>query len=167
MTEKPTHACCCPGAVALDWPINVLLEKIGLSAGTKEPTMAQTITKSAKDIVKAARESVPEISVEEALPLADSDTHVFVDLRDGDEQAKTGIIPGAVASSRGMMEFHIDPESPAHKSEFNQDKTYVFYCASGGRSALAAQVAMDMGLSPVMNLKGGVAAWTKAGGAIE
>jgi len=37
-----------------------------------------------------------------------------------------------VESSRGMVEFHIDPESPAHKSEFNQDKTYVFYCASGG-----------------------------------
>ena len=89
---------------------------------------------------------MPAISVEEALPLVDSDAHVFVDLRDGGEQAKTGVIPGAIASSRGMMEFHIDPESPVHKPEFNQDKTYVFYCASGGRSALAAQVAMEMGL---------------------
>ncbi|MFB9149426.1 rhodanese-like domain-containing protein [Roseovarius ramblicola] len=129
--------------------------------------MAQTITKSAKEIVKAARDAVPEMSVEEALPLVGSDTHVFVDLRDGDEQAKTGIIPGAVASSRGMMEFHIDPESPAHKPAFNQDKTYVFYCASGGRSALAAQVAMDMGLKPVVNLRGGIGAWTKADGPIE
>ena len=126
--------------------------------------MAQTITKSAKDIVKAALATVPAISPEEALALAGSDTHVFVDLRDGTEQAKTGTIPGAVASSRGMMEFHIDPESPVHKPEFNQDKTYVFYCASGGRSALAAQVALDMGLSPVVNLSGGVAAWKKAGG---
>lgn len=87
-----------------------------------------------------------------------------MDLRDGNEQAKSGVIRGAVASSRGMMEFHIDPESPAHKPEFNQDKTYIFYCASGGRSALAAQVAMEMGLSPVVNLAGGVAAWKKAGG---
>ena len=126
--------------------------------------MPQKITKSAKDIVKAALSEVPAISVEEALPLVGSDTHVFVDLRDGTEQAKTGTIPGAVASSRGMMEFHIDPESPAHKPEFNQDKTYVFYCASGGRSALSAKVAIDMGLSPVVNLSGGVGAWTKAGG---
>ena len=95
-----------------------------------------------------------------------SPDHVFVDLRDGTEQAKTGIVPGAVASSRGMMEFHIDPESPVHKPEFNQDKTYVFYCASGGRSALAAQVAIDMGLSPVVNLAGGVGAWKKAGGTL-
>jgi rhodanese-related sulfurtransferase len=76
------------------------------------------------------------------------------------------MIAGAVASSRGMMEFHIDPESPAHKPEFNQDKTYVFYCASGGRSALAAQVAMDMSLSRVVNMTGGVAAWKKAGGTL-
>jgi len=129
--------------------------------------MAQTITKSAKEIVREAMEAVPEMTVEEALPLVGRDTHVFVDLRDGTEQAKTGMIPGAVASSRGMMEFHIDPESPAHKPEFNQDKTYVFYCASGGRSAIAAQVAMEMGLEPVVNLRGGVSAWKKAGGELE
>jgi rhodanese-related sulfurtransferase len=167
MTERAMHACCCPGAVALDWPLGALLRRFGWSDTEKEPHMGQTITKSARDIVRSAREAVPEMSVEEALPLVGSETHVFVDLRDGTEQAKTGIIPGAVASSRGMMEFHIDPESPVHKPEFNQDKTYVFYCASGGRSALAAQVAMEMGLKPVVNLRGGVGAWTKAGGALE
>ena len=129
--------------------------------------MPQTISKSAKDIVKEAMAQVPAISAEEAVGLSGSSGHVFVDLRDGTEQAKTGTIPGAIASSRGMMEFHIDPESAAHKPEFNQDKTYVFYCASGGRSAMAAVVAMEMGLSPVVNLSGGVSAWKKAGGAFE
>ena len=128
--------------------------------------MAQEITKSAKEIVQAAIAAIPAISAEEAMAFVGSPDHVFVDLRDGAEQAKTGMIAGAVASSRGMMEFHIDPESPAHKPEFNQDKTYVFYCASGGRSALAAMVAMDMGLSPVVNMTGGVAAWKKAGGTL-
>ena len=129
--------------------------------------MPQTITKSSKDIVKEALASVPAISAEEAMNLVTSPDHVFVDLRDGTEQTNTGMISGAVASSRGMMEFHIDPVSPAHKPEFNQDKTYVFYCASGGRSALAAQMVMDMGLSPVVNIAGGVGAWKKAGGAAE
>lgn len=129
--------------------------------------MAQTITKSAKEIVKTAMANVPAISAEEAMPLVGSPDYVFVDLRDGTEQAKTGLIPGAVASSRGMLEFHIDPESPVHKPEFNQDKTYVFYCASGGRSPLAAQSAMGMGLTPVVNLTGGVGAWKKAGGSLE
>ena len=129
--------------------------------------MPQIITKSAKTIVQEALASVPAISVEDALSLVNSDAHIFVDLRDGTEQARSGLIPGATASSRGMMEFHIDPESPAHKPAFNQDKTYIFYCASGGRSALAAQVAMDMGLSPVVNLTGGISAWKKAGGPLE
>ena len=129
--------------------------------------MAQKITKSAKDIVKHAlivRTCDQRGRCAGAGRLSRS--RLYVDLRDGTEQAKTGMIAGAVASSRGMMEFHIDPESPAHKPEFNQDKTYVFYCASGGRSALAAMVAMDMGLSPVVNMTGGVAAWKKAGGTL-
>lgn len=129
--------------------------------------MPQNITKSAKDIVKAALSAVPAMGVQEALELVGSENHVFVDLRDGPEQEKTGRIPGAVASSRGMMEFHLDPESPVHKPEFNQDKTYVFYCASGGRSALAAQVAIDMGLAPVVNLTDGIGAWKNAGGPLE
>jgi rhodanese-related sulfurtransferase len=125
--------------------------------------MSQNITKSAKSIVKEAMAAVPEITVEEALQLVDSESHIFVDLRDGNEQA-LGMIPGSIASSRGLMEFHVDPESPVHNPAFNQDKTYIFYCASGGRSALAAKVAMDMGLSPVLNLSGGVAAWKQANG---
>ena len=128
--------------------------------------MPQTITKTAASLVKEATAAVPVISVAEALPLLGSDSHVFVDLRDAAEQGQ-GIIPGAVVSSRGLMEFHIDPDSPAHNPAFNQDKTYIFYCASGGRSALAAKVAMDMGLSPVVNLSGGIGAWKAAGGAVE
>ena len=129
--------------------------------------MAQNITERAKDIVNEALANVPAISVEDALSLVDSDDHVFVDLRDRSEQTKTGGITGAVASSRGMLEFHLDPESPAHIQALNQAKTYIFYCATGGREALAAQVAMDMGLSPVVNLTGGIAAWKKAGGPME
>ncbi len=66
-----------------------------------------------------------------------------------------------------MLEFWIDTESPYHKEFFNQDKTYIFYCASAWRSALAAKVAMEMGLSPAVNLKGGFSEWLKKGGTIE
>lgn len=51
-----------------------------------------------------------------------------------------------------LMEFHIDPESPVNRSEFNQNKTYVSYCATGGRSTLAAFATLDMSLKPVVNL---------------
>ena len=174
-TMRVPAACGCGCGEAVDWPIGAML-KWYRSKRTRNSEMPQNITKSAKDIVKDALSQVTAISAEEAMSLVGSPDHVFVDLRDGIEQAKTGIIAGAVASaktgiiagavasSRGMLEFHIDPDSPAHKPEFNQDKTYVFYCASGGRSALAATVAMEMGLSPLVNLTGGVGAWKKAGG---
>ena len=129
--------------------------------------MAQTITKSAKDIVKAAKLAVPAMNAEEALALAGSPDHIFVDMRDSEEQAKTKVIQGAITSSRGMMEFHFNPESPLHKPEFSQEKTYVFYCASGGCSAMAAAVTIDMDLSPVVNLTGGVGVWDMAGSVLE
>jgi rhodanese-related sulfurtransferase len=66
-----------------------------------------------------------------------------------------------------MLEFWIDPDSPYHKDVFNQDKTYVFYCASAWRSALSAKLAQDMGLKPVAHIEGGFGAWQKVGGPIE
>jgi rhodanese-related sulfurtransferase len=66
-----------------------------------------------------------------------------------------------------MLEFWIDPESPYHKAFFAQDKKFVFFCAGGMRSALAAQTAQMMGLKPVAHIRGGFGAWKKAGGAVE
>ena len=66
-----------------------------------------------------------------------------------------------------MLEFWIDPKSPYHKNLFNQKKTYIFYCASAWRSALAVKSAMEMGLNPVFHLEGGYTEWLKQGGDIE
>ena len=66
-----------------------------------------------------------------------------------------------------MLEIWIDSNIPYHKDIFNQDKTYIFYCVSAWRSALAAKVAMEMGLSPVVHLEEGFNEWLKQGGAIE
>ena len=66
-----------------------------------------------------------------------------------------------------MLEFWIDPASPYAKAAFQQDKTFVFFCAGGLRSALAAKAAQDMGLKPVTHIKGGFGAWRAAGGATE
>ncbi|MFT5505716.1 MAG: rhodanese-related sulfurtransferase, partial [Gammaproteobacteria bacterium] len=126
--------------------------------------MPQIITKSAQQIIADANETVTSISVEDAIGLIESDDHVFVDIRDSRELTRNGKIPGAFFCPRGMLEVMIDPQSPAHKDIFNQDKTYVFYCASGMRSVLAAKTAQDMGLQPVVHIEGGLGAWTKSGG---
>jgi rhodanese-related sulfurtransferase len=66
-----------------------------------------------------------------------------------------------------MLEFWIDPESPYAKPQFQQDKAFVFFCAGGWRSALAAATAARMGLKPVAHIEGGFGAWRKAGGPVE
>ena len=66
-----------------------------------------------------------------------------------------------------MLEFWIDPKSPYHKDIFNKKKTYIFYCASAWRSALASKTALDMGLKPVYHLKGGFNEWVKKNGSVE
>jgi rhodanese-related sulfurtransferase len=129
--------------------------------------MAQNISKSVKKMVADASEDITTLSIADVRDLINSPNHVMVDLRDIRELQRTGKIPGAFSCPRGMLEFWIDPESPYHKDIFNQDKTYVFYCASAWRSALSTKLAQDMGLAPVAHIEGGFTAWAKADCPIE
>ena len=129
--------------------------------------MAQNIKTSVKHMVAEANAQITTLSIDEARTLINSPDHVIIDLRDIRELQRTGKIPGAFSCPRGMLEFWIDPASPYHKEIFNQNKTYVFYCASAWRSALSAKVAQDMGLAPVAHIAGGFTAWAKAEAPIE
>ena len=125
--------------------------------------MPQTITKGYKALLAEADAAVKTLSVEEAQALVGRDDIVFVDLRDPRELEREGRMPGAFHCPRGMLEFWIDPESPYAKPVFQEDKQFVFFCAGGWRSALAAKAAQDMGLKPVAHVEGGFGAWKKAG----
>ena len=129
--------------------------------------MVQTISKGVKQMVAEANAEVRSVSVAEASELAGREDHVIVDLRDPRELKREGKIPGAFSCPRGMLEFWIDPASPYHKPVFAQDKTFVFYCASAWRSALATKVAQEMGLNPVAHIEGGFSAWKAAGMPVE
>ena len=129
--------------------------------------MVQTITTSSKALIEAAEREVETLSAEDAVKLHGRDDVVLVDIRDPRELTREGKVPGAFHCTRGMLEFWIDPESPYHKAQFAQDKRFVFYCASGWRSALAAQTAQRMGLKPVAHIGGGFNAWKSAGGPVE
>jgi rhodanese-related sulfurtransferase len=129
--------------------------------------MPQNITTGYRALVDAAMKEVETIPIDQAIALAGRDDTVLVDIRDVRELQRDGRIPGAVHVPRGMLEFWIDPNSPYHKPVFNQDKKYVFFCAGGLRSALAAQTAQNMGLKPVAHVDGGFGAWKKANGLTE
>lgn len=129
--------------------------------------MSQTITLSVKSLVEAAEREIENLSTEQGIALHGRDDVLLVDIRDIRELQRDGKIPGAFHCPRGMLEFWIDPESPYHKPVFAQDRKYVFFCAGGMRSALAAQTAHRMGLKPVAHIRGGFGAWKKTGGPVE
>ena len=129
--------------------------------------MAQTITKGFRAMLDEAEREIETLTVEEASKLHGRSDVTFVDLRDPREREREGKMPGAFHCPRGMLEFWIDPASPYHKPAFAEDKTFVFFCAGGWRSALAAQAAQQMGLKPVAHIKGGFGEWKKAGAPAE
>jgi rhodanese-related sulfurtransferase len=88
---------------------------------------------------------------------------LLVDLREPVERAQHGIISGAVSAPRGMLEFWADPTSSYHRPEFDPGRRLVLHCASGGRSALAADTLRRMGYRNVAHLDGGLNAWKAAG----
>ena len=122
-----------------------------------------TLRKGARQMVAEAKSRIKTISLEEARARHGRDDVVFVDLRDVRELDREGMIPGAYHCPRGMLEFWIDPDSPYHKDIFASGKQFVFYCNGAWRSALAADVAQQMGLEPVCEMDGGFTAWKQAG----
>jgi rhodanese-related sulfurtransferase len=121
---------------------------------------------SLKDMMTAARAAVPAIAPQDAAKLAQSGQALIVDVRDGAEVMASGKAKGALHVSRGLLEFKADPESPMYDPAFGSAKTFILYCASGGRSALAGKTLKDMGYADVRNL-GGFQDWVAAGGAVE
>ena len=118
-----------------------------------------------KALVDAAEARIRTISVEDAIDRFGSDDVVFVDLRDVRELKRDGGIPGAFHCPRGLLEFWIDPESPYHHAVFAEPKEFVFFCNLGWRSALAADIAQQMGLQ-TCHIGGGFEAWKASGGEV-
>jgi rhodanese-related sulfurtransferase len=121
-----------------------------------------TITTGVKALVANAMAQIKTLSLAETQQLVDSDEAVIVDIRDVRELQREGKIKDAVHAPRGMLEFWVDPDSPYHRDVFAQDKTYVLYCASAWRSALAAQALQEMGMLNVAHIEGGYIAWKAA-----
>ena len=129
--------------------------------------MSQIIIKGIAELINEAKEISKIITFEDAKKNLNNEGFVYIDIRDYREIVREGKIPGAFSCPRGMLEFWIDPKSPYHKNIFNQNKTYIFYCASDWRSALAVKTATEMGLKPVFHIEGGFNYWVKQGGKVE
>ena len=120
--------------------------------------------KGVDDYKADAAAAVVAYDVPMSMELVGDDSVIFVDVREGEEIARLGKIEGAVHVPRGVLEFYIDPNSSLHMELFSSGKKLIFYCETGGRSLLAAKLAMDMGVTDAVHLEGGYKAWVEAGG---
>ena len=113
--------------------------------------------KTAMDLVAAAKAQVAELPVADA-EAAIRDADVLLDVREAEEFA-AGHLPGAVHASRGLLEFKLSG-SPQLAS---RDLSFVIYCKTSGRAALAAVAMREMGYLNVKSIAGGFDAWAAAG----
>ena len=128
---------------------------------------AGAMSTSLKEMMAAANAVIDTVPVHHAMTLVDDPGVAFIDIRNAAERRATGEIPSALHASRGHLEFYVDPDSAVHKPVFGSGKRLILYCATGGRSTLAAKTLYDMGVPNVSHLAGGFAAWKEAGGPID
>src|SRR5437588_767220 len=112
---------------------------------------------SYRDMLKGVKSRIREVDVRQLDASRNgSSKPVVIDIREQDE-VEQGIIPGAVHVPRGYLESRVEQYVPDHETPV------VAYCASGNRSAFAAETLQQMGYKDVASLKGGFGAWKDAG----
>jgi len=116
--------------------------------------------KTAHDLVVQAKQTVQEISVDQAVTAIQS-CDALIDVREADEYL-AGHLPGAMHMSRGMLEFKMAGNPKLQSRDLN----IVVYCKTSGRAALSAKSLMDMGYTHVQSIAGGMDAWVAAGHAV-
>ncbi len=116
--------------------------------------------KSAAELFAESRERIVQVTAAETIAKrAAGAAIVLIDVRE-DREWNLGHAESAVHMSRGTIESKIDAAVP-------RDAEIVLYCASGNRSALAAESLTQMGYGSVSSMAGGFRAWVDANGDVE
>jgi rhodanese-related sulfurtransferase len=116
--------------------------------------------KTGAQLIAEAKQRVRETSVVQVREMqAHGVPAVYLDVREQNEW-NLGHLPQATFMPRGVLETTIEQRVP-------RDTAVVIYCASGNRSALAAETLQEMGYANVSHLSGGFRAWVEGGGDVD
>ena len=110
------------------------------------------------ELIQQAKARIKQIPAAEAIRGGAGDT-VYLDVREPNEW-NLGHVPGAIHIPRGMLESKVEEMIP-------REKRVLIYCASGNRSALAADTMQQMGYTDVASLSEGFRGWADSGGQVE
>lgn len=117
------------------------------------------------DFVKAAKAQIDEVDADQLQRMMSDTPDLFLlDCREPNEHTKAHL-DAAHLVPRGLIEAAGDPAFPGHNPDLvaARDKTVVVYCATGGRSAMAAATLKMMGFPKVYSLDGGLSKWIEEG----
>jgi Fe-S cluster biogenesis protein NfuA/rhodanese-related sulfurtransferase/glutaredoxin len=82
---------------------------------------------------------------------------LLLDVREPGERDRTGVLPHAVLIPLGELE--------QRHGELDRSGVWITYCQAGKRSLQAQALLREKGFGRVVSLRGGIVAWTEAGGA--
>ena len=114
------------------------------------------------DFVKAAKASITEVNGTQLDEMRrDRSDLMILDVRESSEHEQ-GYLEGAMLVPRGILEAAADFNYPKRVQALvdAREPPIVVYCASGGRSAMAAVTLKQMGFKEVYSLAGGVMQWS-------
>ncbi len=125
------------------------------------------MAKTFMQMVTEAREGIPVISASEAQKrLADDPDTLMIDVRDAADLHGTGVIPGAVNISVGMLPVRADQELPEQVRDprlQDRSRPVITTCTKGALASLGARTLKEMGFTNVSILEGGTNSWKEAG----
>ena len=124
------------------------------------------MAKTFKQMVSEGREAASTVTPQEAQQRMQDGKTLMVDVRDAQDLAGTGIIPGAINVSLGTLPLRADTELPEQfrNAELqDRERPIITTCGGGGQASLAAKVLTDMGFKNVSILEGGTNGWKQAG----
>lgn len=104
---------------------------------------------------------VKNVNADEFKKLIDSKKGVLIDLRTDDEIKSKGKIKDAE-----HLDF-LSKEAELMISKLDKNKTYLIYCAGGGRSGDCAELMQKSGFKEVVNLEKGFDDWKRKGFSVE
>lgn len=106
----------------------------------------------------------PHLSMAEIAAKVARKEMTLLDVRELAEVKATGKAKGAVVIPLSLLPLRADPSQP--NCQLDRARPVAIYCASGGRSGMAAQMLSRLGFAEVHNI-GGIGDWTASGGQVE
>src|SRR2546423_10137857 len=118
---------------------------------------------SGAELIRQIKEQITEVDPREVHDLVsrDGNGYVLVDVREQHEFEEAHL-PGAVHVPRGHLESRVEGAAP------DKSQRVITYCASGNRSALAANTMLnELGYENVESMTGGITLWKDRGYEVE